>query len=409
MQYIQEGTEIILWGIGHIGQRIIKGSFGNYNVSFAVDSKVKAHAEKIENITVYSPQVLDDMNLEDKLIVIGILNWKEVAVDLEKRGKHIFRDYVPYIYLRYSSIDIGFLEFCTSDDERKAFLKKLSSGKKLCALYGFCHMNVYAPLLLRSKQFTENYCLLSLPNANSEGINLDVLKMPCIFSVLDLLVLGRVYPEEIFGTPDWKTVKSWVSSNCDVILVSNAAFRGYFPQHAKGIAQTKEQIWFGDKNLNKMIKEGKTVDEIIQIMRKSDFYDVDNINRFYENELRKLELSESECDVQISDYIRRYGRCKRLMYSTTHPIESVMKELTARLFAKMGLDTKMLESIPEDEMLSLKLNGEFIYPSVYNALGISEIDENERVCVGENRNVGLTLSEYVNLYVRINKPYLGVK
>lgn len=407
MQYIPEGTGVVLWGIGTIGKQVLEGVFGNYKICFAVDSKVNADTvDKIEDITVYSPQELDEKSLEDRLLVISIYRWQEVAAELEKKGKHIFRDYIPYTYLQYSAIDISFFQFCKSDDEKKKILKDLSGGKKLCGLYGFCHMNFYKPLLLRSEQFTGKYCLIDLPTANDTSPNRDLLNMPWIYSILDTLILGFVYPGEHLGTPDWKTVKSWVSSNCDVILVPNAAFKGYFPQNTTGITQTKKQICWGDKNLNKMILEGKTADEMIRTVSSPDFYSAEEVNRFYENALNKLELGESECDVQIGDYIRKYGRQKRLMYSSTHPRECVMKELTIRIFARMGFDTEIIEAMPENDLISFKTHGEFIYPSVYRALGIKEREENEKACVGDDINDEITFPEYVDLYMEINKPYI---
>lgn len=410
MQYIPEGTEIVLWGVGEIGHQVIAGEFGNYEITFAVDRKVDANTTvKVGDISVYSPSALDDPSFwRNTLLVIGVWFWGEIAAELEKRGRHIFRDYVPYIYLKYETLDIGFLKFCKDDEERIKFLKELSSGKKLCGMYGGCHMPVYRSMLCKSKQFTEEYYTVDLQfNSRPGEPRVEMLRMPWIYSHLDLLILSFVYPTN--GSPDWRTVKNWTEEKCKVILVTNAAFKGYFPQHTTPIPETISKTRWGDKNLNKMILAGETANIIFQTVSMPNFYDAEKVNRFFENELNKLEQNESECDIRIGDYIRKYGRRRRLMHCSTHPDECVMKEIALRIFIKLGLNTEMLEAMPESDMLSLRQGGEFIYPSVYHALGITGVQEDEKVCVNWDKSNPVTFSEYVDLYVEVNKPYIMTK
>lgn len=180
-------------------------------------------------------------------------------------------------------------------------------------------MMAYKSCLVRSKQFTDEYCVLDLPHMNTlNQLDAELLRMSYIYSNLDLLILGFVYPHT--GSPDWRTVKSWVNEKCEVILVTNAAFKGYFPQRSTtSFPETFLQLGPGDKNLNKMIREGKSSYEILRALTSTSFYSAEMVNRFYENALKKLERGESECDIQIGDYIRKYGKQKRLMYNNTHP------------------------------------------------------------------------------------------
>ena len=411
MQYVPEGTEIVLWGTGYIGRQVMDGEFGNYKISFAVDRKVDANStDKIGDISVYSPNVLDDTSfMRNQVLVIGVYFWQEIAAELEKKGKHIFRDYVPYNYLKHETVDLGFLKFCKDDEERIKFLKELSSGKKLCGLYGFCHMSVYESLLWTSKQFTEEYYTINIQIDRPGTPHFEMLCMPWIYSVLDLLILAYVHPLSNLAAPDWKTVKNWTGEKCKVILVTNASFKGYFPQHAIGVPETYERIHWGDKNLNEMILAGKTADKMLQTISMPSFYNIEKVNQFYENELNKLEQSESECDVRIGDYIRKYGRQRKLMYSTTHPHECVMKEIAIRIFEKLGLDIEILKALPESDVPSLRGAGEFIYPSVYYALGITEAQKDERVWINWDGSNYVTLSEFVDMYVEINGPYIKMK
>ena len=406
MQYIKDGTKIVLWGIGNIGLQIINGKFGNYDICFAVDSKIKIGEEEyISNILVRAPSVLRQISMEDKLLVIAMDYWMEVAEQLEKAGRHMFQDYTPYVYLNYSAIDIGFLWFCRDDTERKQILEKLSFGKKLCGLYGYCHTIFYMQCLMESREFTEKYCLIDFPTANVEHRNLKLLNEPWIYSILDVLILGYVYPEERWGTPYWRTVYRWAGKQCKVLIVTSAVFNGYFPQQTNGIEKIKEKICWGDSNLNRMIQEGIAEEEILQILCKRDFYQYEDIEKHYDDDWKKLDNIEKKCDVKIGDYIRKNGKKKVLMYSSTHPKEYVMLEIARRIFEKLELDVTVLDDISGKQMKSYKTHGEFIYPSVYYALGL-EWDSSERVCVGDDIGVEMSFSEFVHTYIKLARNCL---
>ena len=88
----------------------------SYGELVILDSKIKIGEEEyISNILVRAPSVLRQISMEDKLLVIAMDYWMEVAEQLEKAGRHMFQDYTPYVYLNYSAIDIGFLWFCRDD------------------------------------------------------------------------------------------------------------------------------------------------------------------------------------------------------------------------------------------------------------------------------------------------------
>lgn len=407
VQYIKDGTKIVLWGVGKIGLQIINGEFGNYDICFAVDSKIKLGDEEyISNISVHSPSILKQVSMEDKLLVIAMDCWIGVAEQLEKTGRHMFLDYIPYVYLSYSAIDIGFLWFCKDETERKQILKQLSFGKKLCGLYGYCHTVFYTQCLLESREFTEKYCLIDFPTANVEHKNLPLLNEPWIYSALDVLILGYVYPEERWGTPYWRTVQRWVGQQCRVVVVTSAAFNGYFLQQTNGIEKIKSQICWGDKNLNRMIQEGKTEEEVLQILSAQDFYRYEDVEKHYNDALKKLDNIEKKCDVKIGDYIRKNGKKKVLMYSSTHPKECVMLEITRRIFEKLELDVTVLDDISGKQLKSYKTHGEFIYPSVYYALGLECDGSSEMVCVGDDIGVEMSFTEFVHTYMRMARSCL---
>jgi hypothetical protein len=151
-----------------------------------------------------------------------------------------------------------------------------------------------------------------------------------------------------------------------------------------------------------MVKQKKSPQEAYTKICDDSFYDVSYVNGFFEHSLKELQELETHtnCDVMIADYIRNYGKEKILYYSTTHPCTSVMIELAKRILRKMNLSTKALETIKEEDVMNIRIHGEIVYPSVCAALGIDRIDAlTRKVIPGDDRDVSVTLEEYVELYM----------
>lgn len=398
MQFIPNGTQIVIWGSGKIGGEIIEGKYGDYEICFIVDKKIKdGEKESISNIDIYPVSHLK--NRGDKLVVLGFAKWREAATELEKNGLHIFREYVPYIYLQYDAIDIGFMRFCADDSERKKWINALSFGKKLCGLYGYCHMIYYKQCLIKCKEFMDSYCILDLPTANSNSVDSAYLNIQWIYSLLSILIVAKVYPDSSLKVPGWRMIKNWAKKECHIIVMTSAFFKGYFLQHGKSIlSQTDGRIGWGDRNIDRLLQSGCTEQEIIQTISAVDFYRVDEVESFFENACETLEESDQKCDIKMCDIIRNYGRNERLMYSSTHPTERVMRILAFRLVREIGFSEKYLDEISDKELYSLKTHGEFIYPSVSNALGM-KINENEKIYTGDDPNKSIDFREYVHIYM----------
>ena len=216
--------------------------------------------------------------------------------------------------------------------------------------------------------------------------------------------MGFVYP--ISGAPDWTKVKNMIRKDCKCVMVSNAAFKGYFPQHTEGIKETFQYICWGDKNINRLIRKGMNCSEIEEILLDEKYYTEETVHRFFERSLKKMQISEASCDIKIADAIEKYSVLggNRLMFSMTHPTPKIMKILMKRICNCINIDSNYLVSVPDSEIFMLNIHEEFIYPSVAKVLGLEVRDE--KCFVGDALVEPITFHEYISLYYEKNKKYL---
>lgn len=409
MRYLKEKQNIIVWGAGKVGFRIIKKFSDDYNIKFIVDNKVPIEGKTIiEDYPAYNPSVLKYRDQwKDSIIVLCMINWRDLKEQLEKLELRIFEDFIPWIYLEYDTIDLEFIDFLKTDNRKKHCIRLLAKDKKICALYGFCHMNQYRNFLNSSRDFLDKYIFLNVPIVNDmENRFHAVLDCGFIWSSCDLFIATWVPEINAFDVPSTEKIVKKLDRNCEKILITSASFKGYFPQHTAGIKKTNQYFAWGDKNINKMIKQGFPCESIVDRILNSDIYSHEFVTNYFDRALRLLEKEEKRCDVKIADYIKENGRKYPLFYSWTHPVKDIMVEIGRRLFAVLGLDGSVLDDLNDDLIIKMNTNEELIYPCVLKGLGM---EEPYKIAAERRMNPAhmwashpLSVQEYIEGYVSMN-------
>ncbi len=362
----------------------------------------------------FAPDILQK---EHPKIIIAIDNWSKVAQILVRIGYKIFKDFLPYTYVEssISLLDMRFLSFLASEREKEWWIHKFANGRKICATYGLCHMNIYKRILSTIKAFNSKYIILDLPFINNiTAENYYVLREDCVWKVSDLIVCGifdRNVRQTMTGTcPELSEIQRLVKDSCRIVRITGAAFKGYFPQHSENRStkimqdgkSVQEYFGWGDKNINRMYAEGKSIDEIKQLVLSDSYYDEEKSKKYFENELNILKRTESNCDVKIADYIEILAQEEVTHYSFTHPIPKVMLELTKRLLDIIGIEDN-IDAFREEAFLKLDANEEIVYPSILKAYNLKNSVNSERmVKPGQVLFDGrkLTVEEYVEKYIQ---------
>lgn len=273
----------------------------------------------------------------------------------------------------------------------------LKGRKKLIGFYGECHIYIYGAALSRCSALTKDYVLLGakeieyLAKWHSKRIN-----QASAWNHLDVLIYNPGVPDRE-GAPSLNQVLTWLPEGCRRISVTNAAFKGYMPQHTDRVFRNEGCFIWGDKNLNALLKEGKTDGSVDNI------YTQQYVNEFFDKSVRLMKMYERDCTIRIADYIESHGRERVLYYSVTHPETEIMEELTRRILKELGVDQNVRSKDMSNAQFDLHSHGELVYPCVYTGLGIKEDPYARRIQPGNYKDKVYTFKEYLSEYLRLGK------
>lgn len=277
------------------------------------------------------------------------------------------------------------------------FVRLVKRKKKLIGFYGECHMYIYGAALLKCRDLKKKYVLLGgkeieyLARWYGKQIN-----KKSAWNHLDILIYNTGVPERL-GAPTLKDIMDWLPDNCQKIEVTNAAFKGYMPQHTERVFKNNGFFIWGDKNLNTIIDTGDTENSHV------DNYTVDYINGYFDKAIKHMKLYERKCTVQIADYIEKYGRDRVLYYSVTHPETEIMLEITRRILECLGIKHNLNDSFLNNSQFDLHSHGEVVYPSVFKALGIKGNPFERIIQPGNYKDLQYTFEQYICEYVKMGK------
>lgn len=303
-----------------------------------------------------------------------------------------------------------FLYFCVSNSDsnwkdrvKSACLRLALRGRRLVAFFGECHMEVYAELLNWNPSFRKKY----LPMGAAQiGVLVrkhgEIIYREDTWNKVDVLIYNsNVHVPK--GRLELGQVLAWLPEDAERIEVTNAAFKGYMPQHTERVFPNKGYFNWGDKNLNALLNANHIDEAAVSALGEDGFYQADYVSSHFEKSLKQMRLSERECSVKIADYVEEHGRERVLYHSVTHPKPELMLELTARIACALGLDKTCLgkRAGTMAEYLDVGSHGELIYPSVWKALGIKEGNWETRFIQPGNYPVGYTFWQYVKEYLRM--------
>ncbi len=207
---------------------------------------------------------------------------------------------------------------------------------------------------------------------------------------------------EEYNVPKPKEVLNFLKSNCQVITITSATFKGYFPQHKvldKDMKENGMRIGWGDKNIDRMLKEGKSLEEITNSILSVDFIKRDKVEIFLQHSFMILQEDEKHCDIKIADYIRENYKNELLYYSWSHPATKVLVEIVKRICKKFNITDIDFEKYYDDDFFRMDYSGEeLVYPSVCRALD-KGVAVGRKIRPGDFYKDKLSSEEYIKEYI----------
>lgn len=363
----------IVWGTGSFGQDVVMRLISRFPIDFCVDSKIEINDKgNFYGLDVYHPdKILRNKELIGKVkIIVAIEACQGPIKLLLENGFRFYDDFLPIQNFINPTIDTGFFDYIKDGQERRTLIRKLAGGRKTCLVFGECHGRIYKKLFSMCKEFTENYALIDIPHVNSATKWMQGrLLHPEIYEECDILIYNKVFC-------DANKMLKLLPENCKKISVTNARFHGYTPQilEQKGRApwnpeiKLRNYVTWRDQFVDKMIEEGKSEDEIIDLVSSDSYMDSTQVEQWIEHCLDELEQVEKDSDIRICDYLRENCRKRWLYFNWTMPSNEVLEVIARRILEKLDIH-QTCDVNSKDINYQLNDLECPVYPCVSSALG----------------------------------------
>ncbi|MFZ5645032.1 MAG: WcbI family polysaccharide biosynthesis putative acetyltransferase [Bacillota bacterium] len=274
---------------------------------------------------------------------------------------------------------------------------------KKCMVFGNCQISLITRYLLLSKTFSSYYQIIDVPPVflcDQKGLNRDDVKKCNLFIYQKI---GDAFGKNL--STDY--LLNCLPDTCQTISFTNTYFTGYHPEYVHNEVHRPDPRYnplpngkfpYGDKNIINLLKEGKSKNEIAEILWDDNFYSYEEVKANLDMTLDDLNKREEDLDVKAADFIRKNYRENRLFYTINHPTYLVTRHVAMGILRKMGLPEWEISAIVDDPFKG-HLHVPY-YPSVIKHLQLSFIDKNHRYSLYYDLDKTLvTFKEYIYKYV----------
>ncbi len=382
---LDKNDKIAIWGTGLYAKKFYLMEYKNYDIVCFYDNDSKMWNKELYGIPV---RKWDD-NREIK-VVIASSYWQEILAQLQNYGLRLLNDAIPCQFVHCKSLEYRVLQTISDRVGFQSLLRQLKGHRKLAVIHGNCQVSILRELLLLFPSFSKEYFFIEIPavfdyNAGEEKRKLwDILLTHDEFwGQIDLFLCQKVNSSNRFcpALASDHLIKK-LSPNCQVVMILNIYFDGYFPQQIRNKTSIMKEIHqsglfpYGDVFIDELIKKGLSDKDILALIQDENFITPEVVVMAANQSLTELRDREKEVDVQISDYIEAGYKKKQLFYSPNHPANTVLIEYAGRIIRYLGLtDCEITEDIAYIEAGCLKGQDTPVYPSVRKALNMKKYDQ----------------------------------
>ena len=328
--------EIVIFGAGIMAHEFYEAYKNKLNFAFCVTNDSREWGEKRFcgelDILQYPGQVLKGKYY---IVLCAYIAFDNIASQMECDGYDMFHDFIDY----------------------KA-AEAILDGKKLAFFYGTCILRDVYHLLERVPAFLEQYVSVFMQASPEEKETMTEFRR---------LYYGKelcdayVYARKLIRVSEaYNMQRKDLPSDCKMIGISNVTFSGYWPQLYNMyynenwlfdvMAPFDNNFWHlmytrEDVNITKLVKEGKTPQEIYKILSADNYYSEKDIKRHLRICFKTIKMAEKGVDVKVGDFIQSQYQQKQLYQDYTHPKKAVLWEYTKQILEHLDVYDEHLESI----------------------------------------------------------------
>ena len=298
-------------------------------------------------------------------------------------------------------------------------VKAILSDKKIAIIAGACQVSVVSDFLNQMTCFTDEYQCFRF-STHHWASRWSLKSLSYLKSFCDVYICMKHEKDNIKFFS-----KAELPENCKIITVPYALLRIYWPQVKSGWKNALNEYFeqkqrpvkhgpfeYGDANINRMIKEGKSADAVVEALTSEDFYSEEQVLTHIDTIMRLLEYEEYGCDIKLTSYIKEHYRESMIYRDMVHPQPMIIWEIIRQILDILRIIPSEAEKklIRENKVIVPAYDRHCteipVYPSVARALELNWWSENIRYDVTFLNGVKkMTFEEYIRSYYRICRQY----
>lgn len=371
-----------------MGEQIDLTHFSEFNIVGVIGSAMEQSV-----VEKYSREYLLQMPADIWLIVDDDA-WDFTALcdcyrSMERLGLELGKNYMFYSMMQLIDTNKIYKLCATFNKNFPDLMDTIICGRSFVVFWGNCQMHAVANLIINNTEFNQNFITCKVPRFwltdEKEIAEAKIFMESKILRRADYLFTQNVGGSNKYGyINSTEFIVSQLADRCRIFKVTKLYFTGYFPQLLKYTRAYDLQKSTGlrfdnwiDKEVLTLLIEGKTPEEIAEIVSAKDFYTREAVRTGINekiDEFAKRE-AEDEVDIKMADYLYdNYD--KFLMFATeNHPTKKVMLELSRRILKMLKISNTIIKCEGDTEICypcPPKMY-HLVYPSVLKALGLEEL------------------------------------
>ncbi len=366
--------EWVIFGAGWCGQQFYYQCEEKNRITCIVDNYAKGKFHGFDIVSIHEMASFEGIFV---WVTVSESAYKEICEQLTKLGLQEFIDFAWWNFY----------------------------NKSLVVIYSNCYGEAYRKYLQKSREFMDRYAIYIIRLHELDGSLLPSQKKALAFC--DLLIIqdlrsGGKLGEELSADH----IMTLIPDKCKVVVVPNLVGYGapFFPKiFMGGMKKREEGRKFASRNyiIDNGYKNGKTVTEIAEEMKREDLLDeiqIQSLIEELEHKKKKFRNREKKWDVKICDFIEENYRIMKLFTDRDHVTPILMNEICHRLGHYLGLhDADRIENSVIHECIE-----GFVFPSVKKALGLQWKEDHVRCHAPDLYSLSgkpMDLEEYVKQYI----------
>lgn len=382
-QNIEKKT-IWIFGAGNNGKLFYEQNKNKYNISGFISNFEKE--KECKGLPVIRPSEITRQ--EDIFIVICSDAGNEMVEQLRRIGMRNMED------------------FC---------MQSLIT-KKLFIAWGACQVYSIVNMLYANPSFQEEYFSISVFDSRfQECSHADRQRLHTYGDVCDVLF----YNSEGMMERNRAFVEQYYQG-AEVYNIPFYSFQGQLMQATGDCSEYSLRYealkrhyayWFiGDYEIEKMIKEGLSTEEILDAVSSDDYWTVEEINRNWQSEIKKIQVLDRLSSVKLSGFVTAHYKEQMIFKDGIHFSKELCIFLANQLAQHLKLpeisekqQAEILKNCPEEEINCLP-----VYPCVKKALEMSGTGETYKFLHGNGKYEILSFREYESRYIDYVRAVISI-